>query len=321
MTQSAFHTVVLSILVSLGTSTPTLATEPAEIEGFDRELSRTVAPVAAYRFDPLELSALNLRLGSFQDDQPGTPPTGTGAGEEVNTGQDPTKPVTRLDIRYKYQDLPGGFTNNLITFRVDKPVPLSDSGWTLSLRVDAPVAYNDVPSRDNPNGDREFGMSDSLFQALLITPPLGDDKRWALAFGTQVLFPTGSQDQFGTGKWQLAPTAAVRMAWPEVSKGSFFALLVRDQFSFAGQDERADINDLIVQPVFNWQLPETWFLTFSPEIKFDLEGDGDAFVPFDILVGKMINPRTVASVQFSVPIVDDYPQYDWQVEFRIGFFF
>jgi hypothetical protein len=30
------------------------------------------------------------------------------AEEEVNNGQDPTKPLTRLDFRYQYQNLPPG---------------------------------------------------------------------------------------------------------------------------------------------------------------------------------------------------------------------
>lgn len=268
----------------------------------------------------IERASLSYRLDpTLSETEPTKPPTS--GGDEVNTGQDPTKPLTRLDLRYKYQDLPGGFTGDLVTARVDVPVLLNDAGWQLALRFDVPLAGNDVPSRDNPNGDHEFGLSDSLMQALFITPPLGADKRWALAFGTQVLFPTASQDQFGTGQWQLAPTIAARMGWPELSKGSFLALLVRDQFSFAGDDDRRDINDLVIQPVFNWQLPDLWFVTMAPEIRFDLEGDGDAFVPFDILVGKMITTRCVASVQFDVPIVDDYDLYDWQVEFRIGFFF
>lgn len=240
--------------------------------------------------------------------------------EEVNNGQDPTKPLTRVDFRLKHQNLPQGRQGDILTFRVDKPFVLG-GGWVLSTRADLPLAYNNVPSRDNPNGDREFGIADSLFQALLVTPPLDAENRWAIGFGSQFIFPTSSQDQMGQGKWQMAPIVAARYATPEVSAGSFAALLVKEQFSFAGDENRRSVNDLVVQPIFNWNLPESWFLTFSPEMRFNMNDGGKAFVPFDILVGKMIVPGVVGSVQFDVPLVDDYKQYDWQVEFRLGLFF
>lgn len=60
---------------------------------------------------------------------------------------------------------------------------------------------------DNPGGARQFGLSDILFQALLITPTAGN---WTAAFGTQVIFPTANQAQMGTGKFQLVPSAVVK---------------------------------------------------------------------------------------------------------------
>ena len=50
-------------------------------------------------------------------------PRGAAAGqddEEVNTGQDPTKPLTRLDLRFRYQNLPAGNDDGLFTLRLDK---------------------------------------------------------------------------------------------------------------------------------------------------------------------------------------------------------
>ena len=290
------------LLAAAATALPTAPHEPASAP------SGPLAPGSERLRDaPLSLSAM-------QDGDEPAP------AEEINTGQDPTRPLTRIDVRLKHIDLPGGFETQLLTLRADKPFVL-DGGWQLSTRVDLPLILTDVPGPDNPDGGHEFGMADSLVQGLLITPPLDAGKRWVVAFGTQLLFPTGSQDQMGTGKWQLAPTLAVRAGLPEISPGSFFALLVRDQFSFAGDDDRRDINDLVVQPVLNFQLPHTWFITLSPEMRFNLEDDGDAFIPFDVLVGTMIRPGVVGSVQLDVPIVDDYEQYDWQIEFRIGFFF
>lgn len=134
---------------------------------------------------------------------------------------------------------------------------------------------------------------------------------WRAAAGTQLLVPTATQDQFGTGKWQLAPSIAAAVDLPGISRGSFGALLLREQWSFAGDDARADIHQLVVQPVLNINLPDLWFVTVAPELR----------LPFDLLVGKLVSPKTVVSIELKTAIVDDFAQYDTEVEVRVGFLF
>jgi len=243
-------------------------------------------------------------------------PPGPDAHEE-NTGQDPTRPVTRVDVRLKYQDNPGGFDAELLTLRADKPF-MFDSGWKLSTRIDLPFVRNNVPSLDNLDGNHEAGLGDVLVQALFISPPHG---KATFGFGTQLIMPTGTQDQFTTGKWQLAPSALAVYQLPEISRGSFVGMLVKDTFSFAGDDDRLDINVASAQLIFNWALPDKWFLTFSPEAKFNTKDDWKMFLPFDMTIGKKVNARTVVSLQTDIALVDEFEQYDWQTEFRVGFFF
>lgn len=240
-----------------------------------------------------------------------------GAVEAENSGQDPTRPVTRLDLRLKLQDGAGGTDSQLLTVRVDKPFEL-DGGWKISTRADLPIVRNNAAAVPAGADDYETGFGDVLLQALVITPSHG---RLTVAFGTQLIIPTGQDDQFTTGKWRLAPTAAVIYQLPEVSRGSFVGVVVRDDFSFAGDDDREDTNVAGLQPIFNWALPEGWFVTLSPEAKFDTRDGWKPFVPFDVTLGRKLNPTTVASVQWDVALIDDYPLYDWQVEFRLGFFF
>jgi hypothetical protein len=129
----------------------------------------------------------------------------TGDATADNSGQDPTKPVSRFDVRAQYEDLPAGLEAETLTLRLDKPLALG-GGWKLGTRVDVPLQINDVPGPDNPAGKTEVGLSDMLLQALVITPAHGN---WAYAFGTQLLLPTGTQTQFTSGKWQLAPLGGI----------------------------------------------------------------------------------------------------------------
>lgn len=241
-----------------------------------------------------------------------------GEEQEANNGQDPTRPLTRVDVRYKYQDLAGEPEQHLVTLRADKPFVLAPA-WQLALRADLPLAYNNVPSPDNPGGDWEAGLSDILVQALLIK---GLDQRSAVAFGAQLIFPTASQDQFGTGKYQIVPTAAYRLALPEITPGSFGALLVRYAVDYAGDDRRAGIGELSVAPILNVSLPDRWFVTLFPgdAIKYNTKTE-KWWVPLDVMVGRLLTPRMVGSVQVTVPLVKDYHLFDFAVEARLGFFF
>lgn len=233
---------------------------------------------------------------------------------EDNSGQDPTRPVTRFDLRLKNTDNPGGTDSQLLTLRIDKPFELGGR-WKLSTRADVPFIRTDELAMGIPTGAHDAGLSDMLVQALLITPPKG---KAAFAFGTQLYVPTATHG-LGSGRWQLAPSAAAVYQLPEVSRGTFVALLLRDNFSFAGDDPGTNVAS--VQPIFNWQLPRQWFLTFSPEAKFNTKDEWSLFLPFDVTVGKKLNATTVASLQADIGVIDDYPQYDWQIEARIGFFF
>jgi hypothetical protein len=233
-----------------------------------------------------------------------------------NNGQDPTQPVTRLDVRLKFKQ-GGDGDAEILTLRADRPVTLG-GGWQLSTRIDLPIVRNGVPSGDNPNGDYETGFSDILMQALFIAPPQG---AVVYAFGGQLILPTASQDQQGSGKVQLAPTVAAIRQMPSWGRGSFWGMLGRWTFSVGGDGAREDISEISLQPIVNLNLPDQWFVTFSPEMLVDMHGDGDIFLPFDMTIGRKIGPAAVLSVTADAALANDYEQYDWQVEGRAGFFF
>jgi hypothetical protein len=236
-----------------------------------------------------------------------------------NTGQDVTKPVQRIDLRLGYVSSPSDLETTTFILRYDKPIPLG-GGWQIGLRFDAPFVYNNVPSLDNPTGDWGFGYGDTLAQALLIK---AIDKRQAIGFGTQVIAPTESEDQFGSGRWRVVPTFGYRYALPEISPGSFFVGAVRYDTDFAGDDDRGHTSNLQFSPTLNIALPDQMFFTLFPstDIRYDFIAD-DWFVPFNAMIGKLWGKSTVTSLEIGVPIYEgDAPLYQFKAEGRIGFFF
>jgi len=237
-----------------------------------------------------------------------------------NTGQDPLKPLTRFDIRVKYQNLPDDHNNWILTLRMDKPIRLENK-WMVSLRFDMPLMWSDLPNTykndRNPENNYNFGIGDFFTKVMFITPP---GNRRSYGFGFQAMFPTASNDQFGSGKYTISPIVA-GLYYPEcLAKGSYAGLLLRNEFSYAGDDYRDDINQLVIQPALNINFPGKWFVTMAPEIRLSWHS-GQWFVPFDITAGKLVTPATVMSIEYKAGLIKDYPLYDYELEFRIGFFY
>jgi hypothetical protein len=88
---------------------------------------------------------------------------------------------------------------------------------------------------------------------------------------------------------------------------------------------RADINQLNVQPKFNVSLPDDWFLTTyaSENIQINFGDDGKLFLPFDLMAGKKLGEKFVASLEFSRELIHDkgFEPYQWQLEGRLGYYF
>lgn len=59
----------------------------------------------------------------------------------------------------------------------------------------------------------------------------------------------------------------------------------------------------------------------SSDIRINLMDDGKLFLPFNVMVGKLVTRSIVASVELGVPTVHDYKVYDFKLEARVGFFF
>ena len=112
---------------------------------------------------------------------------------------------------------------------------------------------------------------------------------------------------------------------PELSEGSYVLGLVRYNVSFAGDPSKRNISNLQLAPTLNLGLPETWFVTFypDPDIRVNF-GDpvtgqtGRLFLPFDFMVGRTVAKDTIVSLEIGVPIVRDYPVYDFKAVARLN---
>ena len=94
--------------------------------------------------------------------------------------------------------------------------------------------------------------------------------------------------------------------------------------SVAGDPTKRNISEAQIAPTFNVDLLGPWFLTFYPSYDVRINyGDPVSgqterlFLPADLAFGYAPNDKTSLSLEVSVPIIKDYPVYDFKTEFRV----
>jgi hypothetical protein len=225
------------------------------------------------------------------------------------SGADVTRPLQRIDLRSEFNE-----EDTTVTLRYTAPVPLDD-GWQANLRMDLPfrIIDEEAPATDS-GGD--VGLGDMLFQAIFVRHV---NEREGFGIGTQLIVPTAAGEEFGSGKWRLRPTAGYRWLLPEISEETFFQLLARYDFSFAGDDDRADVSELQFAPNLEIGLPGRAYFSIFPstDIRYNFEQD-EFFLPLNLEVGKEWD-RIVVSAEGGVGLISgERPPYDWKVEARVG---
>lgn len=252
------------------------------------------------------------------------------ANQAPNAGEDLFRPPLNLfQVLYGHKTAPGSggtagalvtVTTDAVNLRLDHRLDLSQQSL-VALRSDLPVLARNPITSSNPNGDYLYGMGDADTQAISVH---NFDTRWAAGFGARLIAPTGG-DSMGSGKWQIMPIAGFRYGLSEISSGSYFEPFARYDVSFAGDPSRRNISNLQLAPFFNIGLSNSWFVAFypSPDIRVNF-GDavngqtGRLFVPLDVRLGRNLTDHVALSLELGVPIIKDYPVYNFKGEVRLN---
>ena len=155
-----------------------------------------------------------------------------------------------------------------------------DKEWNLVTRTIIPVINQPWP-------ESKFGLGD-LNTTLFLSPakllPLAEGGLfWGV--GPILQFPTATDDILGGGKWAAGPSAVVGY----LGKTWVLGALANNIWSFAGEDERSYVNLMTVQPFINYNLPDAWYLSFSPIItaNWSAKDSQQWTVPLGGAVGKI----------------------------------
>ena len=171
-------------------------------------------------------------------------------------GTDPTAINGYYELTYGRNAFTNNLTSNSATAEARLPVT---PNWV--LRVTMPYVWADL---DQTRGFTTNGASDLLVRTghrLYASPNV------ALFVGTDVTFPTGSNDRLSTGTYTLGPTAAAAVPLPRAR--SLFILLLQDVNSVGGDPSRRDIHFMRVSSAVNTIWSDRWWTTGSMEWDMD----------------------------------------------------
>lgn len=210
--------------------------------------------------------------------------------DEANKSNNPLNPAPAFNVQdYYAPDLYGSdeHTNDLY---LRGAMPLPPVGFVpvpQLIRVTAPIS-----TRPDPGGGNTTGLGDiNVFDIFLLRT-----EGTQLGVGPLLTMPTASEDELGTGKWQAGLAGIAIHPTPKYLIGG----LLQWQKSFAGDDDRTDVESFTAQPFFIYNLPEGWYLRSTGIWTFDLENNRH-YIPIGAGGGKVWKSGTTILNAFVEP--------------------
>ncbi len=189
---------------------------------------------------------------------------------------------------------------------------------TIIPMIDAPGTIIGHPAFPNPiKGPGATGLGD-INHSTFFSPANPGKLIWGI--GPSISFPTATDSILGSEKWSLGPTA-VFLTQP---KPWSLGVLTRNIWSVGGASDRGEVNQFLLQPFINYNLPNGWYLTSSPNIIANWYADEKWTVPLGGGIGKLhkfgnqpVNLRLES--YYNVERPKGAP--DWAVRFTVQFLF
>ncbi len=184
-----------------------------------------------------------------------------GGGDLRSAAQNPISSLISLPFKFTFDD---GAPNGDATFLNIQPVlPITVGEWNLVNRVILPIIDLDGsvsgtaeipnPTPGTGTGTGTSGLGDTNY-SVFFSPVKTGKVTWGV--GPSLMMDTASNDRLGSGKWSAGVTA-VALTLP---KWGSVGILGRQLWSFSGDDERADVNQFLLEPFVNYNLDKGWFL-------------------------------------------------------------
>ncbi len=216
--------------------------------------------------------------------------------------------IARFDFGYGHKDA----VNSTTSLRPSMVADVSKH-WNLVNRLDLSFKYQ--PGRTLGEKD-SFGMGDTTYEGFF-TPSNDWKIDWGIGPAFQI--PTATDPQLGTRKWSAGAATAVN-----TEAGPFvFGLRARHLWSFAGKDDRPDVNRTAVEYWLYANLGNGWWIGTSPVNMADWETSSEDrwTVPLGGGFGKVVRQRIPINLKLEAYSFAELPNdlADWSVMFSLEY--
>jgi hypothetical protein len=256
--------------------------------------------------------------------------SGGGAGDEAKDQQaelakklqNPVAALISVPIQNNWDFGIGPAHAMKYTANIQPVIPISISeDWNLILRTIVPVIYQEA--LDNRKGapasigQSHAGLGDTT-QSFFFSPknPVGG---WILGAGPVGYYPTATTSYLGAGQWGAGPTiVALRQ-----EHGFTYGILANQIWSFAGQQNRTEVNATFLQPFVCFTTKTYTTFTINTETTYDWQAE-QATVPMNFEVQQLVKIGKLpvafqAGYRYYINKPDGGP--DWGLRFTITFLF
>ena len=193
------------------------------------------------------------------------------------------------------------------------PFEVNDD-WNLITRTIMPVIWQDDVFADTGS---QFGLGD-VNLTLFFSPrqPAAGGLIWGV--GPVLVLPTATDSKLGRKKWGAGPAGiALKMDGPWT-----YGILANHVWSFAGDNDRPNINNTFTQPFVAHTWPSAWTVSVQSESSYNWETENWS-VPINVAVAKLqMFGRLPVSLQGGVGYWFESPAGaadDWRLRLQVNF--
>ncbi|WP_373504705.1 transporter [Aestuariivirga sp.] len=243
--------------------------------------------------------------------------------EDASLAQELSNPIASLisvPFQFNYdQNIGPEEEGHRLTLNIQPVIPISlNDDWNVISRTIVPIVSQDDIF---PGAGDQFGLGDTV-QSLFFSPASPGPSGIIWGAGPVFLVPTGglSDDLLSSEKWGAGPTGVVL----KQTGGWTYGALANHIWSFAGDDDRTDVNATFIQPFLSYTTPDAWTFSLNTETTYNWETE-EWTVPVNGIVSKLLTFGTqpvslAAGVRYYVESSDSGP-HGWGARLAVTFLF
>jgi len=206
------------------------------------------------------------------------------AAEDADLAQDLANPIADLitlpiQMNYDHNIGPDDEGSKLQTnIQPVAPFAINDD-WNIISRTIVPVIYQEDIF---PGAGSQFGLGD-VSLTMFFSPKKSGSNGVLWGVGPIALLPTATETELGGEKWGGGPSGVVLKELGSWTIGT----LANHVWSFAGDSDRADISNSLIQPFASYTWPNAWTVSVQSETTYNWESESWS-VPVNIAASKLL---------------------------------